>query len=42
VLSYAATGQLSVDFESVSLDGISKAWDRQVRGEAPVRIVVTC
>jgi NADPH:quinone reductase-like Zn-dependent oxidoreductase len=42
VLSYAATGQLSVDFESVSLDGISQAWDRQVRGEAPLRIVVTC
>jgi NADPH:quinone reductase len=42
VLSYAGTGQLSVDFESVSLDGISKAWDRQARGEAPVRIVVTC
>ncbi len=41
VLSYAGAGQISVDFESVSLDGISQAWDRQARGEAPVRIVVT-
>jgi hypothetical protein len=30
-----------VDFESASLDGISQAWERQARGEAPVRIVVT-
>ena len=42
VLSYADAGQLSVDFESVSLDGVSQAWDRQARGEAPVRIVATC
>jgi NADPH:quinone reductase-like Zn-dependent oxidoreductase len=41
VLSYASAGQLSVNFESVSLDGISQAWERQARGEAPVRIVVT-
>ena len=42
VLSYAAAGQLAVAFESVPLDGIAQAWDRQARGEAPVRIVVTC
>ena len=42
MLSYADAGQLSVDFESVSLDGVSQAWDRQARGEAPVRIVATC
>jgi NADPH:quinone reductase-like Zn-dependent oxidoreductase len=41
VLSHASAGQLSVDFESASLDGISQAWERQARGEAPVRIVVT-
>jgi NADPH:quinone reductase len=42
VLSYAAAGQLGVAFESLPLDGIAQAWDRQVRGEAPVRLVVTC
>jgi len=42
VLSFAAAGQLNVEFQSVPLDGISAAWDRQARGEAPVRIVVTC
>ena len=42
VLSYAGAGQLTVAFESVPLDGISQAWTRQARGEAPVRIVVTC
>jgi hypothetical protein len=26
----------------VPLDGIAQAWDRQARGEAPVRLVVTC
>ena len=39
MLSYAAAGQLAVAFESVPLDGIAQAWDRQARGEAPVRIV---
>src|SRR5450755_773737 len=42
VLSFASAGQLNVEFQSVPLDGISAAWDRQARGEAPVRIVVTC
>ena len=42
MLSFAAAGQLNVEFQSVPLDGISAAWDRQARGEAPVRIVVTC
>ncbi len=42
VLSFAAAGQLNVEFQSVPLDSIAAAWDRQARGEAPVRIVVTC
>lgn len=41
VLSLAAKGRLTVGYESVPLDGIAKAWTRQARGEAPVRIVIT-
>src|SRR6201996_6973676 len=41
VLSLAAAGRLTVGYESVPLDGIAKAWTRQARGEAPVRIVIT-
>ena len=41
VLSLAAQGRLTVGYESVPLDGIAKAWTRQARGEAPVRLVVT-
>src|SRR6201999_4248216 len=33
VLSLAATGRLTVGYESVPLDGIAKAWTRQARGE---------
>lgn len=41
VLSLAAKGRLTVGYESVPLDGIAKAWTRQARGEAPVRLVIT-
>jgi NADPH:quinone reductase-like Zn-dependent oxidoreductase len=41
VLSLAAAGRLTVAYESVPLDGIARAWSRQARGEASVRIVVT-
>ena len=41
VLALAATGRLSVGYESVPLDKVSGAWSRQARGEAPVRIVIT-
>src|SRR6202012_4856245 len=41
VLALAAAGRLTVGYESVPLDGIAKAWTRQARGEAPVRLVVT-
>jgi NADPH:quinone reductase-like Zn-dependent oxidoreductase len=41
VLSLAAAGRLTVGYESVPLDGIARAWTRQARGEAPVRIVIT-
>ncbi len=41
VLALAATGRLTVGYESVPLDKVSGAWSRQARGEAPVRIVIT-
>ena len=41
VLSHAAAGRLTMDYEPVPLDGIAPAWSRVARGEAPVRIVVT-